>query len=251
MATSGDTLTAPALPEGLYENPAKLQAVSVALEAAGIANPTIYYPGSSTDVSLARIPGAHVIHVDPALQPEQMNAMTSIGLEAQAADAHTFRPDQPVDAICFFRPSGIKIEAVLDAAPLTENGIVTWVAAARPDELQQREDLELIGAVPLSEDGAPHMETEHLEDYFQLKTYDELTAEERQHFHKAVEPLITLKEGSTWADAYERLKGPRYSMMFDTATHASLFHYKNNEPALFVYHKRPTAAATTTGPIAN
>jgi len=123
-------------PEGFYRNNFHTKAVVAALRAFAptVHRPVIYYPGSSTDVSLADIPRSSVIHVDQSFTAEQVRTMDSLKLRAVAADAHAWTPGPQdlsgaaVDVVALFNPTGLDVRQVLDRAPTRDGSLVAYVS---------------------------------------------------------------------------------------------------------------------------
>lgn len=201
------SLDTPELPDGLYRNDSHQYGVRTALAHfnPGLEKPAIYYPGSSTDISLAAIPNATVLGVDLSLTLEQIATMAKFGMNALAVDLNKYEPlaellgKDHADLVLFLNPTGIPIKTVLERTPLRTGSLViyrSWTGAPSqmaPDNIDTNYPrLEYAGAiVPLDDSGRRHdidLRT-HSEMYTQIP-FDELDERERAKFEQH---LATIK----------------------------------------------------------
>ncbi len=187
------------------------EAVSLALEYAGVSLPAVlYYPGSSTDASLTDIEGIYTIHSDSNFSDAGLRGFAALGSEAHRADAHTWEPPQPVDAIVFINPTGIDELQVVQAARLREDGVILW-AGGQPEELQSDPSVGLIGVITYSDDRELAVDDTNLDDYFARKRYADLTEEEVTDFGERLQRYLTnngLESAQPIDEVYDLLLHP-------------------------------------------
>ena len=151
---------------------------------------TLYYPGSSTDASLTGIEGVHVIHVDQLLDSEAINGFRALGATAIKADVHSWTPPKPVEVVAFVNPTGIDAPRVLDNTSLKAGGLVLWASTGLPHSLQEHPDVALKAVVEADEAGRLSVDTEDLDDYFNPKQFDDLTADEAENFREKLHQYL-------------------------------------------------------------
>lgn len=116
-------------------------------------NVTLYYPGSSSDISLTGIDGVRTIHADHTLTEEEIEAFASLESDAYSVDVHKWSPPREVDVVTFINASGIDPLKVLELTQVRAGGLVVWAAWwGESDELQNSDSLKLIARAAYTED---------------------------------------------------------------------------------------------------
>lgn len=163
-----------------YSNPWHAAAVQHVVERFGIEQPTIYYPGSYSDKSLAQTINGRVIHVDQSDLP--VGEMQQAGFEAYEADAHDWVPPVPVDIVFLANPSGIDADRVLKKVPLNAGAKAVWMAwwgPPGPKTSLNRDNL--VGVVQNDgEKKVKYFDATELDGYYAPKDFEELTVLELQ-----------------------------------------------------------------------
>jgi hypothetical protein len=144
------------IPGGMYEGgfANSSNAIKVALEHFGVTPPsTLYYPGSSTDISLVGIEGLRVIHADNSLDEHMIGGFALLGAEIHAVDVHVWKPDEPVDVIAFINPSEIDVPTVIKRVNLRSDGLILWAFwGGPPTRLLNSEELDLVAVLNYDEE---------------------------------------------------------------------------------------------------
>jgi hypothetical protein len=234
----------PTLPPEMYRGGFRDEAsvIGTVIDRFGLSRPlTIYYPGSSSDVSLLDIPEAHIIHADDHLDEAMLHGFSALGAEAHNVDVHSWHPPDPVDLVAFVNPTGIAEGEVLAHTELQPRGIVLWYSwSGRPRQLQDDQTLELVGAVTFGEEEGFSIDTGDLQDYFVHKSFGELDGDEQQSFIANVDAFMKrhgyeFTEGSSYATAYSDYQAPGLQQ---TAREMGVgrFPYRK-EGSCFIYQK--------------
>ena len=230
--------------EGGFQNSSEV--IKLAFEHFGITPPaTVYYPGSSRDISLIGIRGVDTIHADATLDEQQIGSFALLGAEAHAVDVHEWRPNQPLDAVVFINPAGIDESRVLAASDLVDGGLVLWASwSGRPLLLKDAASLELVGVVNCDEDGALSIDQEDLDAYFQPKNFQDLSKVERQDFigkleHYLKANCLTLAINFSYEELYEQLLQTKHPRNLAHLEHMGYAFPYSKTGTFFIFQKHP------------
>jgi hypothetical protein len=236
MARINDLPLPPGMYKGGFRDTDKV--VSLAIEQFGLEPPiTLYYPGSSTDISLTGIEGVDGIHVDQLLNDEAIDGFRALGATAVKEDVHYWSPPKPVEVVAFINPSGIDIHKVLDQTKLAAGGLVLWASTRLPHALQEYSGITLKAVIKTDEKDALFVDTQGLDDYFVSKRYEELSTDEVEEFRERLDRYLarhSLSDPRTLDETYRLLQLPENRMIADEVHF--YFPYKK-EGSYFIYQR--------------
>lgn len=160
----------------LYVNERLSKTLDAVAAGIGIEPHTIYYPSSSTDITLERtFPDARVIHVD--IDEHSVAALEEQGMEAVHTSALEFEPDTPIDMLFMLNP---QIDPAVPLAQLVVDGYaIVNNYHLTADELNKMSSMKLIGV--MSQLGATDLITEGADSWLG---------------HQAVTHTVKLQTGS-------------------------------------------------------
>ena len=209
--------------------------------------PRIFYPGSSSDASLALMDTIEVVHCDPMLTESEIMAFQSLGATAFAEDAEQWKPDGSFDAVVFINGSGIDERKVLSRVDLKAGGLALWAmwGDSRPFNLSDMEDLELVAVTATTDhDGGNFktvLDTENPQDYIDIKEFEDLSTDELDSFRalhaKFLDPNRPSSPKSEHEkDAYHELALPQNDILMFIQGYA--FPRKKENATFYIFQKQ-------------
>lgn len=211
------------LPPGMYEGGFEYTKEAVQLAIAHFGSQpslTLYYPGSSSDVSLAGIEGMHTIHADSELDQEAIDGFGQLGAEAHKVDVHKWKPDKDIDVVAFINPTGIDETKVLEKVHLRKGGLAIWASwSGLPMSLKDSEDVRLVAVITPNKAVKQQIDIQDLQDYFLHKQYQDLSDDESRQFHESLYDYMNrhdLELSMTEEEMYYNLQSPENAnLLFD------------------------------------